>query len=138
MTLANSVQELMFLEEDTDELDVFTDFQNFLPPDQAVRDTILLELQRTLSLRVQGPVSKEMRRLKKWGQSAPERLQHLHRKYYKAVDSGAAATRRLEALSLIAAGSVDALQDIVETAVDGRRYRPRSRGAAASETQGPH
>ena len=92
VTLANSVQELMFLEEDTDELDVFEDFQNFLPPDQVVRDTILLELQRTLSLRVQGPVSKEMRRLKKWGHTAPERLQHLHKKYYKAVDSGAAAT----------------------------------------------
>ena len=65
-----------------DELDVFTNFENFLPPDQAVRDTILLELQRTLSLRVQGPVSKEMRRKKKWGETAPQRLAHLHRKYF--------------------------------------------------------
>ena len=70
------------IEEDIDELDVFTNFENFLPPDQAVRDTILLELQRTLSLRVQGPVSKEMRRKKKWGETAPQRLAHLHRKYF--------------------------------------------------------
>lgn len=119
--LANYIHELNFIEDFLNKPKPFKHFTRYLPLDNNIRCCILEELQRVISLKVEGPLAKQLQRQKKQGLSAPERLARIHGKFYKAMDSGAGAYQRLHALALNNYKSIDEFEAAIENDIEELR-----------------